>query len=165
MDQRSARGHAKAPGDAGARPRAVEQNAHRDGKNVGHTAGTPGAGTGRRAVEKGEARRDANNAGQPAQAQPSRDEKKRVDADARKKQRALQARRARIDELEARIAATENSIKELEEKMAAPGFYDDHSTAQPLIDRHQALMWEVGGLMSQWEELHAVAESASRQDA
>ena len=28
--------------------------------------------------------------------------------------------------------------------MAAPGFYDDRDAAQPLIDRHQTLMWEVG---------------------
>ena len=96
---------------------------------------------------------------------PSRDEKKKTDAEARKNARALQARRARIDELEARIAATENSIKELEQAMAAPGFYDDRAAAQPLIDRHQALMWEVGGLMSQWEELHAMADSAPTQDA
>ena len=39
--------------------------------------------------------------------------------------------------------------------MAAPGFYDDRAAAQPVIDRHQALMWEVGDLMHQWEELQA----------
>ena len=37
--------------------------------------------------------------------------------------------------------------------MAAPDFYRDHATAQPIIARHQALMWEVGDLMHQWEEL------------
>ena len=37
--------------------------------------------------------------------------------------------------------------------MAAPGFYDDRAAAQPIIDRHQALMWNVGELMSQWERL------------
>jgi ATP-binding cassette subfamily F protein 3 len=173
-DRGSARSHASGrPGDAAARQQ--RENAGvglrrdgknvgpGDGKNVGHGANASRAGGGPHAVEKSEARRDGKHVGQ--QAQPSRDEKKRVDADARKKQRALQARRARIDELEARIAATESSIKELEERMAAPGFYDDRSAAQPLIDRHQALMWEVGGLMSQWEELHAVAESAPSQDA
>ena len=39
--------------------------------------------------------------------------------------------------------------------MAAPGFYDDRAAAQPLIDRHEALMWEVGDLMHQWEGLQA----------
>ena len=37
--------------------------------------------------------------------------------------------------------------------MAAPGFYEDRDAAQPIIDRHQALMWEVGDLMHQWEVL------------
>ena len=37
--------------------------------------------------------------------------------------------------------------------MAAAGFYSDRAAAQPVIDRHQALMWEVGDLMHRWEEL------------
>ena len=37
--------------------------------------------------------------------------------------------------------------------MSAPGFYDNHDAAKPVIDRHQALMWEVGDLMNQWEAL------------
>jgi hypothetical protein len=37
--------------------------------------------------------------------------------------------------------------------MSAPGFYEDHVAAKPVIDRHQALMWEVGDLMNQWEAL------------
>ena len=44
--------------------------------------------------------------------------------------------------------------------MAAPGFYDDRAAAQPVIDRHQALMWEVGDLMHQWEELQHAADTA-----
>ena len=42
--------------------------------------------------------------------------------------------------------------------MSAPGFYDDRETSKPVLDRHQALMWEVGDLMSQWEMLQAEAE-------
>ena len=38
--------------------------------------------------------------------------------------------------------------------MSSPGFYDDRVAAQPVIDRHQALMWQVGDLMHQWEALH-----------
>ena len=37
--------------------------------------------------------------------------------------------------------------------MSAPGFYDDRDASRPIIDRHQALMWEVGDLMNQWEAL------------
>ena len=42
--------------------------------------------------------------------------------------------------------------------MAAPGFYEDRAGAQPVIDRHQRLMWQVGELMSQWEELQSLSD-------
>ena len=84
---------------------------------------------------------------------PSREAKKRADAEARRKSRADQERRGRITELETRIADAENTIRELERVMAAPGFYEDRAAAQPVIDRHQALMWEIGDLMHQWEAL------------
>jgi ATP-binding cassette subfamily F protein 3 len=93
-----------------------------------------------------------------------REEKKRVDAEARKKSRAEQARRARIDELEARIASTEQAIRDIEQTMAAPGFYDDRTAAQPVIDRHQALMWEVGDLMHRWEQLQSASDLAAAAD-
>ncbi len=86
------------------------------------------------------------------------DEKKRIDAETRKKQKAAGARQARIATLEARIAETEAAIRETEEQMSAPGFYDDRAAAQPVIDRHQALMWQVGDLMHQWEELQSLAD-------
>ena len=44
-------------------------------------------------------------------------------------------------------------MKDIEAAMSAPGFYDNRDQAQPLIDRHQSLMWELGDLMHQWEEL------------
>jgi ATP-binding cassette subfamily F protein 3 len=105
--------------------------------------------------------RELKKDGQP---HASREEKKRADADARKKSRAEQARRARIEDLEARIAATEQAIRDLEQTMAAPGFYDNRSAAQPVIDRHQSLMWEVGDLMHQWEELQSAADLATAAD-
>ena len=81
------------------------------------------------------------------------DDRKRQEAEARKVKKALDARRKRIDDLESRIAEREQAIKDIETTMTAPGFYDNHETAKPVIDRHQALMWEVGDLMHQWEEL------------
>jgi ATP-binding cassette, subfamily F, member 3 len=77
-------------------------------------------------------------------------ERKRVEAYARRERKAADVRRKRIDELEARIADREQAIKELEASMSAPGFYDNREAAKPVIDRHQALMWEVGDLMNQW---------------
>jgi ATP-binding cassette subfamily F protein 3 len=82
-----------------------------------------------------------------------RDAKKRQDSEARRARRDADARQRRVLELEARIAEHEQAIKELEAKMSAPGFYEHHETAKPVIDRHQALMWEVGDLMNQWEAL------------
>ncbi len=98
--------------------------------------------------------RAAHGGAQVENPKRTHDEKKRVDADARKKQKAVNARQARIADLEKRIAETEHAIREIEQAMSAPGFYDDRAAAQPTIDRHQALMWQVGDLMHQWEELH-----------
>ena len=83
----------------------------------------------------------------------SYDDRKRRDAEARKVKKAADGLRKRVEELEARIAERETAIKAIEASMSAPGFYDDRQAAQPLIDRHQALMWEVGDLMNQWEAL------------
>jgi ATP-binding cassette subfamily F protein 3 len=94
----------------------------------------------------------------PASPKVTHEEKKRVDADTRKRHRAAQARQARIDSLETRIAETEAAIRETEQQMSAPGFYDDRGAAQPVIDRHQALMWQVGDLMHQWEELQSLSD-------
>jgi ATP-binding cassette subfamily F protein 3 len=91
---------------------------------------------------------------------PSRDDKKRADADARRRARAEGARRSEIERLEARIAETERAIRDLEQGMAAPGFYADRAAAQPVIDRHQALMWQVGDLMHQWEQLQRATDLA-----
>jgi ATP-binding cassette subfamily F protein 3 len=86
----------------------------------------------------------------PAQ---SYEQRKRQDAEARRAKKLADGRRKRIEELEARIADRENAIKEIEASMSAPGFYDNREAAQPLIDKHQSLMWEVGDLMNQWEAL------------
>jgi ATP-binding cassette subfamily F protein 3 len=102
--------------------------------------------------------------GTPPAAEPSREERKRADAESRKKSRAAQAKRAEIDALEAQIAATENAIRDLEQRMAAPGFYDDRAASQPVVDEHQALMWKVGDLMHRWEELQSAADVAQAAD-
>jgi ATP-binding cassette subfamily F protein 3 len=86
----------------------------------------------------------------------SRDAKKAQDAEARKQQRAEEQRSRRITDLEARIARAETAIKDTETEMSAPGFYDDRDASKKVIDRHQALMWEVRDLMEQWEELQKI---------
>jgi ATP-binding cassette subfamily F protein 3 len=85
--------------------------------------------------------------------QLSFEQRKRQEAAARKERKARDVRRRRVEELEARIAEREAEINQIEAAMSAPGFYENHEAAKPIIDRHQALMWEVGDLMAQWEAL------------
>jgi ATP-binding cassette subfamily F protein 3 len=82
-------------------------------------------------------------------------DKKRADADARKKKRAADEKSGRIADLEGRIAKKEQEIRDLEARMSEPGFYDAREAAEAAVARHQALMWEVGDLMNQWETLSA----------
>jgi len=97
----------------------------------------------------------------------SREERKRDDAERRKRQRAAETLQRRISDLEARIADREAQVKQLEASMAQPGFYNDHDAAKTIVDRHQALMWEVGDLMGQWEALqeHAAEQGNAAQPA
>jgi ATP-binding cassette subfamily F protein 3 len=121
-------------------------------------AAAPAVATGTAKSAQPQARPESSNGnGGRAPARPpqqvSYEARKRQEAEARRAKRAADARRKRIDELEARIADREQAIKDIEASMSAPGFYEDREAARPIIDRHQALMWEVGDLMSQWEEL------------
>jgi ATP-binding cassette subfamily F protein 3 len=84
----------------------------------------------------------------------SYDQRKRDESDARRVRKAVDARQKRIADLEGRIAEREQAVRDLEAKMSAAGFYDNHETSKPIVDKHQALMWEIGDLMHQWEELH-----------
>jgi ATP-binding cassette subfamily F protein 3 len=113
--------------------------------------------------------KSSGNTAAPGQTKPvapaaDREEKKRLDAEARRKVKAEQQRKARIDELETRIAETEAAIRELEARMAAPGFYDDRAAAQKAADEHQSLMWKVGELMQRWENLQADSALAVTTD-
>jgi ATP-binding cassette, subfamily F, member 3 len=80
-------------------------------------------------------------------------ERKRLAAEQRKRDQGAKKVQTKIADLEARIAEREQTMKDIEAAMSAPGFYDNLDQAQPLIDRHQTLMWELGELMHQWEEM------------
>jgi ATP-binding cassette subfamily F protein 3 len=86
------------------------------------------------------------------------DERKKDTAEKRKRERAYKALKDRVTALEARIAEREKAIKDVEVKMSAPEFYTDHEGSKPVLAQHQALMWEVGELLSQWEMLQGEAE-------
>jgi ATP-binding cassette subfamily F protein 3 len=93
-------------------------------------------------------------------AELTREQRKQVEAERRRKQKALESLQRRIAELEGRIADREARVKELEAVMSAPGFYEDRDASKEVIDQHQTLMWEVGDLMGQWE---ALQEHATQQ--
>jgi ATP-binding cassette subfamily F protein 3 len=90
----------------------------------------------------------------------SREARKQQEAERRKKDREAQALQKRITDLEGRIAEREAEVKKLEARMATAGFYDDREESRQVVDRHQALMWEVGDLMAQWEALQEHAQEA-----
>jgi ATP-binding cassette subfamily F protein 3 len=92
-------------------------------------------------------------AGPKGPALQDREARKRQEAERRKQQRAAEALQKRIADLEGRIAEREAKVKDLEAAMSAPGFYDDREASRHVIEQHQALMWEVGDLMAQWEAL------------
>ena len=98
----------------------------------------------------------------PAAAGDGRDERKRQEAEERRRKRAREAVEGRIAALEGTIAEREATMKTLETAMSAPGFYENHDASKPVIDQHQALMWELGDLMHRWEELQQELEAAAR---
>ena len=79
-------------------------------------------------------------------------------AEKNKRERAFKALKNRLAELEARIADREKAIKDVEQTMSAPDFYSDHEKSKPVLAKHQALMWEVGELLGQWEMLQSEAD-------
>ncbi len=81
------------------------------------------------------------------------EQRKRQHAEQRRREQGAKKVQSRITDLESRIAEREQAMKEIEAAMSAPGFYENRDQAQPLIDRHQTLMWELGELMHEWEEL------------
>jgi len=94
----------------------------------------------------------------PTKLPQSYEDRKKESAEKSKRERAFKALKARVAELEARIAEKEKAIKDVEQTMAAPDFYNDHEKSKPVLAQHQALMWEVGELLSQWEMLQGEAE-------
>jgi ATP-binding cassette subfamily F protein 3 len=101
-----------------------------------------------------------NRQSQPLVKQASYAEKKRADADARRIRREADTRKRRLADLENRIAEREQAIKALEQRMAEPGFYDNRDESAAATSQHQALMWEVGSLMEQWEALQTAGPSS-----
>ena len=143
-------------GDAVMYPGAYAEFRHRKEHPVlhGRDATTPSRSAARPETRRGESL--------ALPRKPSHDDKKKADAEARKRSRAVNARSAEIEQLETQIAECEAAIRTVEGDMSAPGFYDDRTASQPVIDRHQALMWKVGDLMHRWEQLQAASDLSAK---
>jgi ATP-binding cassette subfamily F protein 3 len=113
-------------------------------------------------TQRQEPKAQSQPAGPKGPALQDREARKRQDAERKKQQRAAEALQKRIADLEGRIAEREGKVKDLEAAMSAPGFYDDREASKHVIEQHQALMWEVGDLMAQWE---ALQEHASQSES
>jgi ATP-binding cassette, subfamily F, member 3 len=81
-------------------------------------------------------------------------------SDRQARDKELKRMKARLSDLEKRIAEKEKAVKEIEAQMASSGFYDDRTRAEEAANTHKTLMWEVGDLMSQWESLQGEVEAA-----
>ena len=137
--------------------------AHRSGAESSPKAGParPKGGLRQRDMESGaKAGAPGRSPGTAAKADtPDRNGKsdhearKRAGSEQKKRDQAAKKLQSQIADLETRIAEREQAMRDIEAAMSAPGFYDNRDQAQPVIDRHQALMWELGDLMHQWEEL------------
>ena len=77
--------------------------------------------------------------------------------------REVKRLKARLVELETRVAGAEQAVKALETRMAEPGFYDDRARAAQAADEHQKRMWEAGELLAQWEALQGEYDEKSQQ--
>jgi ATP-binding cassette subfamily F protein 3 len=122
-------------------------------------AGATGA-TGATSATSAKAKAPAAPVAPVAPAQ-SYEDRKRESAEKNKRERAFKTLKNRLAELEARIAEREKAIKDVEQAMSAPDFYADHEKSKPVLAQHQALMWEVGELLGQWEMLQNEAEHYS----
>src|SRR5262249_9735502 len=74
-------------------------------------------------------------------------------------ERETRRMKARLADLQKRIAEKEKAGKELEAQMASPRFYDARERAAQADGDQKRLMWEVGDLMGQWEALQTEVEA------
>src|SRR6185503_16409210 len=76
-------------------------------------------------------------------------------ADRQAKEREGRKLKARIAELEKKIAEKEQAVRDVEHLMATPGFYEDRARADEAVANRQRLLDEVAALMSEWEAVQA----------
>ena len=83
-------------------------------------------------------------------------------SDRQTREREVKRLKARLAELEKRVAEKEQAVKALEAQMASPGFYEDRARAEQAAEEHKKLMWEVGDLVNQWEALQTEVDDQAQ---
>jgi ATP-binding cassette subfamily F protein 3 len=83
-------------------------------------------------------------------------------SDRQTREREMKRLKARLAELEKRVAEKEQAVKALEAQMASPGFYDERPRAEQAAEEHKKLMWEVGDLVNQWEALQSEVDDQAQ---
>ena len=79
--------------------------------------------------------------------------------DRQAREREARKQKTRIQELERCISEREQSVKDLENLMAGPGFYDDRPSAERAVEERKRLLAEVDELMAEWEGLQTASEA------
>jgi len=106
----------------------------------------------------------ATDVNQDSPARTAWEERKRLQAGSRKRERAIRNLKEKIAGMESRIAERESVVRDLETAMADLGFYEDYARSRAEIERHQRLVNEVGELMSEWEELQETLDTLLSQN-
>jgi ATP-binding cassette, subfamily F, member 3 len=79
--------------------------------------------------------------------------------DRQAREREVKKLKAQVAELERKIAEKEHAVRDIEELMATPGFYDDRSRSERAVADRQRLLDEVSTLMAEWESLQTRMEA------
>ena len=84
-----------------------------------------------------------------------------TDASPDRQSREREARKvkARLSDVERKIAEKERAVRDVEALMASPGFYDDRARADKAVAERQSLLDEVAALMTEWESLQTAVEA------
>ena len=80
-------------------------------------------------------------------------------SDRQSREREVRKARARLTDVERKIAEKERAVRDVEALMASPGFYEDRARADKAVAERQGLLDEVAALMTEWESLQTAVEA------
>jgi hypothetical protein len=149
--------------DAGAPPPAGQQSAISDQQSA-----TPAAGktAPRAASHKDKDKKKAKSepapvlaGSRPVDSMAPRLRPAGAPPDRQQREREARKLKARLGDLEREIGEKERAVRDIENLMATPGFYDDRAAADKSVAERQRLLDEVAALMATWEELQTEAEA------